>query len=166
MGLRPVKKSAPPHSLPQIWKLYNCLARISTSVTPTVSTVISSVAGHINRSPKDLMISEPLITGHCTDSASITLVKLASLSTYAEAKLEVTFVGLKRQGSSYFAPMLWPNYPSIDYPCWNHSSQTAVYNLMTGNISIVPEILNVVFCNYLCLLPELCFYFLDLPLVM
>ena len=109
----------------EIANLASC-AHISTSVTPTVSTVISPVAGHINRSPKDL--SEPLIIGHCTDSASITLVKLASLSTYAEAKLEVIFVGLKRQGSSYFAPMLWPNYPSIDYPCWDHSSQTAVCN--------------------------------------
>ena len=67
------------------------------------------------------------------------LVKFASPSTYAE--LEVTFVGLKRQDFSLYAPMLRPNYPSIAYPCWDHSSRTAVRNLMNGNISIVSEIL-------------------------
>ena len=83
----------------------------------------------------------PLI-GYCTDSASNALgglVKFASPSTYAE--LEVTFVGLKRQDFSFYAPMLRPNYPSIAYPCWDHSSRTAVRNLMNGNISIVSEIL-------------------------
>ncbi len=84
------------------------------------------------------------LIGHCTDSASNTLgelVKLGSPSTYAEAELEVTFVGLKRRDFSCFAPMLRPNYPSVAYPCWDHSSRTAVGNLMNGNISIVSEML-------------------------
>ena len=60
----------------------------------------------------------PLV-GHCTDSASNALsglLKLASPSTYSEAGIEVTFVGLQRNDYCFFAPMLRPKYPTIAYP--------------------------------------------------
>ena len=83
----------------------------------------------------------PLV-GHCTDSVSNVLgglLKFASPSTYAEAGLEITFIGLQRNDFSFFAPILQPSYPTIAYPCWDHSSRTSVCNLMNGNISIVSD---------------------------
>ena len=85
----------------------------------------------------------PLV-GHCIDSASNALgglLKLASPSTYAEAGLETEFIGLRR--NDFFAPILCPNYPTIAYPFWDHSSRTSVRNLMNGNISIVSEELDI-----------------------
>ena len=53
---------------------------------------------------------------------------------YAEAGLEIEFIGLQRNDFSFFAPILCPNYPIIAYPCWDHSSWTSVRNLMNGTI--------------------------------
>ena len=80
----------------------------------------------------------PLI-GHCTDSAGNALkglILLASPSTFCFS--EVHYMGLPIKGFVFFAPILRSPYPSIAYPCWDHSSRTSVRNLM-NNISIVSE---------------------------
>ena len=51
------------------------------------------------------------------------------------------FLGLPRKDFTFFAPFLRPRFPSIAYPCWDHSSRTSVRNLMNSNISIVAGIL-------------------------
>ena len=51
----------------------------------------------------------PLV-GHCTDSASNALsglLKFASPSTYSEAGIEVTFVGLQQTDYCFFAPICY-----------------------------------------------------------
>ena len=82
------------------------------------------------------------LVGHCTDSASnalSALLKLAIPVTYQHAKLMVTFLGLHRPDFHFLAPFLRPQYPSIAYPCWNHSSRMSLRNLMNDNLTIVAE---------------------------
>ena len=84
------------------------------------------------------------LVGHCTDSASNALSALltrSSPSTYKHVVESATFMGLPRKDFTFFAPILCPGFPSIAYPCWNHSGRTSVRNLMNSNISIVAGIL-------------------------
>ena len=84
--------------------------------------------------------------GHCTDSAANALnalIKLASPSTYTR-KLPahpLQFVGLPIKNFTFYAPFLRQGYPSIAYPCWDHSGRTVVKNLMNENITIVSGVL-------------------------
>ena len=85
--------------------------------------------------------SLPLI-GHCTDSAANALkalVTLATPSTYTKhcPSTSVKFLGLPLPNFVFFAPFLRSEYPSIAYPCWDHSARTVVRNLMNSNITIV-----------------------------
>lgn len=80
----------------------------------------------------------PLI-GHCTDSASNALkglILLASPATYHKYD-SIKYVGLPLSDYCFFAPVLRPPYPSIAYPCWDHSGRTVLRNLMNENITIV-----------------------------
>ncbi len=82
--------------------------------------------------------SLPLV-GHCTDSASNALnalIFLASPSTYELPELSLTFLGLPRDDYYFFAPFLRRAYPSIAYPCWDHSSRTVLRNLMNGRLTL------------------------------
>ena len=83
----------------------------------------------------------PLI-GHCTDSAANALkglVKLATPSTYMDhcPTHSIKFIGLPLPNFVFYAPFLRSEYPSIAYPCWDHSARTVVRNLMNSNITIV-----------------------------
>lgn len=84
----------------------------------------------------------PLI-GHCTDSAANALkglIMLASPHTFTKnLTTEVKYIGLPINGYCFFAPILRPPYPSIAFPCWDHSGRTVVRNLMNQNITIVSE---------------------------
>ena len=85
----------------------------------------------------------PLV-GHSTDSASNALsglVMLASPATYSGVDGDIAYLGLPRPDFTCFAPILRPGYPSIAYPCWDHSGRTVVRNLMNANISIVAGVL-------------------------
>lgn len=85
----------------------------------------------------------PLV-GHCTDSASNALnvlIKLASPTTFL-CELSVKFVGLPRQDFIFYAPVLRTGYPSIAYPCWDHSGRTVLRNLMNKKITIVASVDN------------------------
>lgn len=78
----------------------------------------------------------PLV-GHCTDSASNclkALVLLASPKTYSNAGVSVDFLSLSRKDFIFKAPIL-RSFPSIAYPCWDHSGRTSLRNLMNQNIS-------------------------------
>ncbi len=81
------------------------------------------------------------LTGHCTDSVANSLsalIKLASPSTYKIPSIpKITFIGLPKEDFAFLAPFLRPEYPSIAYPCWDHSSRTVLRNLMNTNIRIV-----------------------------
>ena len=84
----------------------------------------------------------PLI-GHCTDSASNALnalVKLASPATYSKLKSPLNFLGLPMD-NFVFAPVIHSSFPSIAYPCWDHSGRTSICNLMNENIKIVAKVL-------------------------
>ena len=79
------------------------------------------------------------LVGHCTDSASNALSglrMLASPKTY-DMNRDIQFLGLPREDFVFFAPMLRCGYPSIAYPCWDHSGRTVVRNLMNSKISVV-----------------------------
>ena len=79
------------------------------------------------------------LTGHCTDSAASALnalLKLASPTTFIGLLPETHFIGLPVSNFFFFAPLL-RSYPSIAYPCWDHSSRTVLRNLMNDNITIV-----------------------------
>ena len=82
----------------------------------------------------------PLI-GHCTDSAANSLsalIKVASPVTYQIPTLpQLTFLGLPKKDFVFFAPFLRSKYPTIAYPCCDHSARTVVRNLMNKNITIV-----------------------------
>lgn len=81
----------------------------------------------------------PLV-GHCTDSASNALkglVMLASPATYSSIDTPKVFVGLPIKDYRFFAPILRPPFPSIAYPCWDHSGRTVVRNLMNDNTTLV-----------------------------
>ena len=70
----------------------------------------------------------PLI-GHCTDSASNALnalVKLASPTTYSDLGFPLKFHGLNMKNFVFFVPFVHSNFPSIAYPCWNHSGRTSI----------------------------------------
>ena len=85
----------------------------------------------------------PLV-GHCTDSASNALnalIKLASPTTFL-CELSIKFVGLPRQDFIFFVPVLRNGYPSIAYPCWDHSGRTVLRNLMNKKLSIIASIGN------------------------
>ncbi len=85
----------------------------------------------------------PLV-GHCTDSASNALnalIKLASPTTFL-CELSIKFIGLPRQDFIFYAPVLRTGYPSIAYPCWDHSGCTVLRNLMNKRISIIASIGN------------------------
>ena len=85
----------------------------------------------------------PLL-GHCTDSASNALnalIRLASPTTFLSG-LDIKFVGLPRQDFVFYAPVLRNGYPSIAYPCWDHSGRTVLRNLMNRKISITASIGN------------------------
>ena len=90
----------------------------------------------------------PLI-GHSTDSASNSLgalICLNSPSTYYKhldgaVYNSVQFLGLDRADFVFFAPILRNPFPSIAYPCWDHSGRTVLRNLMNMNIMIVAEVL-------------------------
>ena len=81
----------------------------------------------------------PLI-GHCTDSASNALnrlIFLASPSTYNLPGVSLNFIGLPRNDYCSFSPFLRRTYPSIAYPCWDHSGRTVLRNLMNIRLTIV-----------------------------
>lgn len=83
----------------------------------------------------------PLV-GHCTDSvanALNALIKLASPSTYT-ATFPVhsfPFIGLPTKTFRFYVSFLRPGYPSIAYPCWDHSGRTVIRNLTNDKIDIV-----------------------------
>ena len=81
------------------------------------------------------------ITGHCTDSASNALGALEKLAMPSAllTSFGIKYIGLSMHGFNYVAPILREGYPSIAYPCWDHSARTAVRNLMNSNISIIAE---------------------------
>ena len=83
------------------------------------------------------------LIGHCTDSAGNclkALVLLASEETYARvASAKLSFLSLPISAFVFKAPLL-RSYPSIAYPCWDHSSRTSLRNLMNHNISIVASV--------------------------
>ena len=85
----------------------------------------------------------PLI-GHCTDSASNALnalIKLASPTTFLR-ELNIKYVGLPRKDFIFYAPVLRNGYPSIAYPCWDHSGRTVLRNLMNQKLTITASISN------------------------
>ena len=45
------------------------------------------------------------------------------------------------EGFVFFSPFLRPDFPSIAYPCWDHSGRTLLRNLMNSKISVVAGIL-------------------------
>lgn len=82
------------------------------------------------------------LTGHCTDSASNALKGLTLLSTPSCFNgYSIKFIGLPIFEYHFFSPLLRPPYPSIAYPCWDHSCRTSVRNLMNTNIMIVCGVL-------------------------
>ena len=86
------------------------------------------------------------LIGHCTDSASNSLnalIKLAMPKTYKslDCTKDIKFISLNTQGFIFYALILRKKYPSIAYPCWDHSSRTSLTNLMNENVKIVAEIL-------------------------
>ena len=91
-----------------------------------------------------LMQSKPKLplTGHCTDSAANALkglIKLASTPTFnaiLPSDMQMKFIGLPINEFRFFAPF-FRTYPSIAYPCWDHSSRTVLRNLMNDNITVV-----------------------------
>ena len=83
------------------------------------------------------------LVGHCTDSAGNSLnalIKLASPLTFEKFLKQIRFVGLKMKGFVFYAPIL-REFPSIAYPCWDHSGRTSIRNLMNQKIKIVAEVL-------------------------
>ena len=85
------------------------------------------------------MHSLPLI-GHCTDSASNALnglLFLASPSTYTLPGISIKFLGLPRSDYCFFAPFIRSSFPSIAYPCWDHSARTVLRNLMNNRLTLV-----------------------------
>ena len=85
------------------------------------------------------MHSLPLI-GHCTDSASNALnglLFLASPSTYTLPGISIKFLGLPRSDYYFFAPFIRSSFPSIAYPCWDHSARTVLRNLMNNRLTLV-----------------------------
>ena len=83
--------------------------------------------------------SLPLI-GHCTDSASNALnalLFLASPSTYNLPGVSIKFLGLSRSDYGFYAPFIRSSFPSIAYPCWDHSVQTVLRNLMNNCLTLV-----------------------------
>lgn len=77
------------------------------------------------------------LVGHCTDSASNALnalLKLATPTEYLVDNLKVSFLGLRRTDFYLFAPFFRSGFPSIAYPCWDHSGRTVLRNLMRRDI--------------------------------
>lgn len=65
----------------------------------------------------------------------------ASPDTYSCLNKTLYFIGLSIPGFRFYAPIFRAPYPSIAYPCWDHSGRTVVRNLMNENITIVCGIL-------------------------
>ena len=87
--------------------------------------------------------SVPLV-GYETNSAFNALnalIKLAS-PTIFQCELSITFVSSPRQDFIFYAPVLRAGYPSIAYPCWDHSGHTVLRNLMNKKIRIIASIGN------------------------
>jgi len=86
------------------------------------------------------------LIGHCTDSANNSLnalIKLGTPKTYKNLHLnkDIKFIGLNMKEFVFHAPILRKSYPSIAYPCWDHSGRTSLRNLMNENVKIVAEVL-------------------------
>uniref|UniRef100_A0A1X7VFT4 Uncharacterized protein n=1 Tax=Amphimedon queenslandica TaxID=400682 RepID=A0A1X7VFT4_AMPQE len=81
------------------------------------------------------------ILGYCTDSAANSLCALEKLALPNDFLNDagVKYLTLPIHGFIYVAPILRKGYPSIAYPCWDHSSRAAVRNLLSSKISIVAE---------------------------
>ena len=85
------------------------------------------------------------LTGHCTDSASNSLNALITLATPTEhlvKELKVAYLGLQRTDYYLFAPF-FRLYPSIAYPCWDHSGRTVLRNLTNSKREIVAERIDI-----------------------
>lgn len=90
-----------------------------------------------------LRFNVPLIS-HCADSpanALSALIKVNSPKSFITLLPEVQFIGLPLSGFCFFAPF-FRTYPSIAYPCWDHSSRTVLRHLMNKNIVIVSGIVS------------------------
>lgn len=83
------------------------------------------------------------LVGHCTDSASNALNALLLLATPTRYLVgqNISFLGLSLPDYFLFSPFLRTAYPSIAYPCWDHSGRTVVRNLMNLNRNIVSEVI-------------------------
>lgn len=91
---------------------------------------------------KKAMKHDLSLTGHCTDSASNALNALLMLATptrYLAKDLNVAYLGLSRPDFYLFAPFFRSSYPSIAYPCWDHSGRTVLRNLASSKREIVAE---------------------------
>ena len=88
-----------------------------------------------------LKYSLPVI-GHCTDSASNALSALIMLATSSTCDLDKVpmFIGLSNPHYQLYAPIFRPPFPTIAYPCWNHSGRTVIKNLTNEdhNCGILP----------------------------
>ena len=84
------------------------------------------------------------LIGHCTDSASNSLNALLKLATPIQYLLDhdICFLGLSRKDYFLFAPFFRSGFPSIAYPCWDHSGRTFLRNLMNRERTIVAECTN------------------------
>ena len=84
------------------------------------------------------------LIGHSMDSASNSLralIKNASPATFETLTSPVKHFGLLLDDFVYLAPVLRAGYPTISYPCWDHSGRTSVRNLMNQNIQIVAAVI-------------------------
>lgn len=83
------------------------------------------------------------LVGHCMDSASNALNALLLLATPTRYLVgqNISFLGLSLPDYFLFSPFLRTAYPSIAYPCWDHSGRTVVRNLMNLNRNIVSEVI-------------------------
>ena len=66
---------------------------------------------------------------------------MASPTTYSKLGFPLKFLGLNMKNFVFFAPFIRSSFPSIAYPCWDHSGRTSIRNLMNVNIKIVAEVL-------------------------
>uniref|UniRef100_A0A1X7U6J9 Uncharacterized protein n=1 Tax=Amphimedon queenslandica TaxID=400682 RepID=A0A1X7U6J9_AMPQE len=84
------------------------------------------------------------VFGYCTDSAANSLGALEKLllpNSYLQS-LHIKYLVLPMPSFIYAAPILRKGYPTIAYPCWDHSSRTSVRNLLNSRISIIAENFN------------------------
>ena len=72
-----------------------------------------------------------------TDNMTNGLLFLASPSTYTIPGISIKFLGLPRSDYCFFAPFIRSSFPSIVYPCWDHSARTVLRNLMNNRLTLV-----------------------------